>query len=46
MKISEIAPGQKRNLLTVNFNSIWDRLIVPNCSEIIEMYKKSDSFFL
>ena len=39
MRIYEINSGQKRQLQTTNFKSIWNKLIVPNCSEIIEIYK-------
>ena len=39
MKINEIAPGQKRNLQPIKFENIWNKLIVPNCTEIIKIYK-------
>lgn len=42
MRIDEITPGVKRNLhRSIKFNEIWNRLIIPNCSEIIDIYKSS-----
>ena len=45
MRINEIAPGDKRNLRESQFEKIWDRLIIPNCKEILEMYVSSNALF-
>lgn len=45
MKINEIYPGEKRNLQATNFNEIWDKLIIPNCSEILDLYKSTGALF-
>ena len=45
MKINEVALGQKHELDKTQFEEIWDNLIVPNCSEILNMYKVSDELF-
>ena len=42
MKISEIAPGEKRTVQTSKFDKIWNKLIVPNCSEILKIYTSSN----
>lgn len=49
MRIFEIEPGKYRNISLSkfddqqHFNKIWDRLIAPNCSQIIDIYKQSES---
>ena len=43
MRLHEINPGEKRKLQKSKFESVWDKLIVPNCSEILSMYKLSNS---
>lgn len=45
MRIFEIEPGEKRNIsktlspAAATFENVWERLIVPNCSEILNIYK-------
>ncbi len=39
MRISEIAPGQKRGINIIDFDRLWERSIKTNCSEIIEIYR-------
>ena len=43
MRISEIAPGEKRIVRTTKFDEVWNKLIVPNCSEILKIYISSDN---
>ena len=43
MKLHEIYPGQKRKLQTSDFDAVWNNLIVPNCNEIIETYRATNS---
>ena len=42
MRICEIAPGEKRNVQISKFDEVWNRLIVPNCSEILKIYSSSN----
>jgi hypothetical protein len=48
MRISEIAPGQKKPMALRTeedkFNAAWERLIVPNCSDIIGVYTDAEEF--
>lgn len=40
MRIFEISPGQKRQIVGITFDKFWERTIVPNCSEYLQ-YAKS-----
>lgn len=50
MRIFEIEPGQKRKIPRAyrsidsekHFDLVWNKLIVPNCSEAIEIYRKAN----
>jgi hypothetical protein len=48
MRISEIAPGQTKPMALRpdedKFNTAWERLIVPNCSDIIGVYRNAEEF--
>lgn len=40
MRITEIYPGEKRYIQPIKFDNAWNKLVVPNCSEILEIYKR------
>jgi hypothetical protein len=44
MRIFEIAPGEKRAIKGIEFDQLWERVIAPNCSEIIEVYQKTGRY--
>jgi hypothetical protein len=51
MRLSEIEPGEKRNIglqiigyNTQKFDKLWDKLIVPNCSESLAACKNGGRF--
>ena len=48
MRLSEIEPGQKRKIgphdPKIDLDKIWDKLIVPNCSESIAACKSAEKF--
>ena len=43
MRIYEIVQGQRRILQISSFDKVWDKLIVPNCKEILEMYATTNT---
>lgn len=45
MRLSEIAPGQKRNLQIQNFDSVWEKLVLPNCTDILDVYLSTGKIF-
>lgn len=50
MRIYEIAPGQRRPIKTwlnteEKFNKFWEQAIVPNCAEILDLYKNTGKVF-
>ena len=42
MRIFEIEPGQKRQVANIkdNLEKVWNRLIEPNCSNVLEVYRQ------
>ena len=42
MRIYEIAPGEKRIIHKLKFKKMWQKLIIPHCSEILKIYSLSN----
>jgi hypothetical protein len=48
MRLNEIAPGQKKPMYGTSvpdkFDAVWDRLIMPNCTDILDVYKDTNQY--